>query len=142
MQRGVIAPQVDHDSRWWWEALAAEQLLLPRCDGCGRCFFPPQPTCPHCGNDSWQAVEASGRAVVYSWVVIHVALDATFAEDVPYTIVAAEFEEGPRVFGRLQNPDGVTAGEPLEAVFYKAGGTTFLGFERSGDAGDAIRQAD
>jgi uncharacterized protein len=138
VQHGFIDVPVDVDSRWWWDGLAENRLLLPRCETCGRHFFPPQPTCPHCGSDDWQPVESSGRAVVYSWVVVHLPLHPAFAEDVPYTIVAAEVDEGVRIFGRLRGGDTMVApGAPLAACFYEAGGRTMLGFELTDAEGGA-----
>lgn len=125
---GYVDVPVDADSAWWWEALAAQRLLVPSCGTCARAFFPPQPTCPQCGSRDVSRIECSGRATVYSWIVIHVALNPAFRDDVPYTIVAAELDEGPRLFGRLQNATEVGAGNALEACFYEVEGRTLLGF--------------
>jgi uncharacterized protein len=134
LQHGFVDIPVDDDSRWWWEAIAEERLLLPHCEACGRHFFPPQPTCPHCGSDRWHPHESSGRAIVYSWIVVHIPLHPAFKDDAPYTIVAAELEEGVRIFGRLKG-DGadVAPGAPLSPYFYEAGGRTMLGFELTAD---------
>jgi uncharacterized protein len=125
---GFVDVPVDADSVWWWDALAAHRLVVPACSNCGRTFFPPQPTCPHCGSQEWTQRECSGRATVYSWIDIHVALHPAFAHDVPYTIVAAELDEGVRLFGRLRDATEVGAGEALEACFYEVEGRTLLGF--------------
>jgi uncharacterized protein len=125
---GVIRPEVDADSAWWWEALAAGRLLLPRCERCATCFFPPMATCPHCGSTALTRLEATGRGMVYSWVVVHIALDPAFAGDVPYTVVAADLEEGPRLFGRLRDDRPATAGAPVETVVDLVEGIPVLGF--------------
>jgi uncharacterized OB-fold protein len=124
---GVIAPDVDVDSAWWWEALAGGRLLLPRCDDCAACFFPPLESCPRCGGRDLSRVESSGRGTVYSWVVVHVALDPAFAGDVPYTVVAVDLEEGPRLFGRWHGGEP-RAGVPVRAVVGNVAGTPVLGF--------------
>jgi uncharacterized OB-fold protein len=127
-QAGYIDVPPDEDSAWWWAAVGDERLLLPRCDSCERCFFPPQPTCPRCGSSSWQPVEASGRGRVYSWIVIHTALNPAFAGDVPYTILAVTLDEGVRIFGRLTDASPVVADDPVEACFYTVTGHPMLGF--------------
>lgn len=130
LQHGYIEIPVDHDSRWWWDAIAEERLLVPECEACGRCFFPPQPTCTYCGSDSWRAREASGKASVYTWVVVHLPLHPAFKNDAPYAIVAAELEEGVRILGRLNGDlDQIETGAPLAPYFYEAGGRTLVGFE-------------
>ena len=124
----AMPPDVDADSAWWWEALAAGRLLLPCCDGCATCFFPPMPTCPRCGASALSRVEASGRGAVYSWVVVHLALDPPFAGDVPYTVAAVDLEEGPRLFGRLRDDRPASAGAPVRAVVDQVNGTAVVGF--------------
>jgi uncharacterized OB-fold protein len=107
-----------HDSRWWHEALERGELLLPQCASCTQYRFPPMPSCPHCGAEgAGSPVPASGFGHVYSWVIIRMALDPQFASDVPYAIVAADLEEGPRVFGRfLGDEDVLAAGLPVRFV--------------------------
>jgi len=136
VQHGFIDIPVDDDSRWWWEAIDEQRLLLPRCDVCGRHFFPPQPTCTHCGSDRWHPAESTGRGTVYSWVVVHLPLHPAFKDDAPYTIVAAELEEGVRILGRLKNGGGdVAPGAALVARFYEVGGRTLLEFELADNDG-------
>lgn len=126
-QRGHLEPVVDVDSKPWWDGLAEGRLLLPRCLNCGRYWFPPSPTCPACGADHFEWASASGRGSLYSWVVVRRALHPAFADDVPYTVVAVDLDEGPRVLGRLLvgQPE---AGAQLEAVIFLVEGTPLLGF--------------
>jgi uncharacterized protein len=136
LQQGLIEVPVDSDSRWWWKAIGEGRLLLPHCQSCGRHFFPPQPTCPRCGSDRWQQAESRGSAVVYSWVVIHTPLHDAFAMDTPYVIVAAELDEGVRLFGRLGGDQSqLRAGAPLAPYFYKVRDQSLLGFELVDDDG-------
>jgi uncharacterized OB-fold protein len=129
MQVGYLAPPTDVDSRFWWEALADHRLLVPRCDECSKSFFPPQPTCPHCGAGSWTAVESSGEGAIYTWIVVNMSLEPAFATDVPYTIVVVELDEGARLFGRLVPGAEPSAGLRARPHYYEVEGTTFLGFE-------------
>jgi uncharacterized protein len=130
VQRAIVAPEPDLDSRWWWDSLAEGRLEVPKCCACGRCFFPPQPYCPHCGAADWERVEASGHGRIYSWVVAHTPFDPKFADEVPYPIVAVELEEGVRLFGRYRGPEGgIRADAEVRGFVYWVEGTPLLGFE-------------
>jgi uncharacterized protein len=100
-QMGLIPPIEDLDSAGWWRQFNAGNFVVPRCDACRDYFFPPLPTCPACGSDRVDLAEASGHGSIYSWVTVHRALSPEFDMDVPYTIVAVDLDEGPRLFGRL-----------------------------------------
>jgi uncharacterized OB-fold protein len=54
-------------------------------------------------------VDASGRGSVHSWTVAHHAFHPAFKNDLPYTLVTVDLEEGPRALGRLD----VSAGKKL-----------------------------
>jgi uncharacterized OB-fold protein len=129
-QNAVIAPDEDPDTAWWWDELRQGRLLMPRCEDAGHVFFPPSPACPHCGSSRVGRVEVSGRGRVYSWIVVHRALDPAYAGDVPYTVVTVTLDEGARVFGRIAN-GALEAGLPVQAVIYNVDGITLLGFERA-----------
>lgn len=128
---GQVAPDADADSAWWWDSLSGGDLALPRCLTCERCFFPPMPGCPHCGSASVGRTAASGRGRLYSWVVIHHALDPAFAGDVPATVVAVDLEEGARVAGRAEPGVTLEAGAEVEAFVYSVGGQALLGFRQA-----------
>jgi uncharacterized OB-fold protein len=101
-----IAPsfdiEYDADSEWWWRALFDGRFLLPRCDVAGHVYFPPAPFCPICGSRGFTPVDAAPTGQVYSWVVVHWAMDPDYAADVPYTLVAVDLDAGPRMIGRLR----------------------------------------
>jgi len=133
LTHAVVPPEIDLDSRGWWDALETGALEIPRCQGCGRGFFPPQPGCPHCGASSWQLAPSSGEGRLYSWVVIHHAFDPAFADDVPYVIAAVELD-GVRLIGRWLEGTLVSlqGGMPVVAAVYRAGEQALLGFQAAG----------
>ena len=45
------------------------RLLIQRCSQCQTLRHPPRPRCDKCGSYEWNALEASGRGTVYSFVV-------------------------------------------------------------------------
>jgi hypothetical protein len=125
---GSIPPDEDADSAWWWDSLRRGALMLPRCQDCKTHFFPPMPGCPHCGSTELGAEPASGRGTIYSWVVVHRALDPVFADDVPYTILTVDLDEGPRVFGRADEQVVPAAGVPVRFTPYRVGDEVLMGF--------------
>ena len=129
---GMIQPEIDEDSRWWWDALERDELRLPHCQTCDRSSFPPMPACPHCGSTELTSIEASGAGTVYSWVVVHHAFDPTFADDTPYTVLAVDVDEGARVLGRLLGSErAVHAGMRVHAEIERVQDTPRLGFHPS-----------
>jgi uncharacterized OB-fold protein len=130
LQRAVVLPEPDADTRWWWDALAAGRLELPSCRACGRKFFPAQPACPHCGSPDWDRIEAGGEGELYSWIVAHIAFDPRFAGEVPYTLLAVDLEEGVRLVGRYRGDAGELRPQMrLRALIYHVEGQALLGFE-------------
>jgi uncharacterized OB-fold protein len=96
----------DPDTQWWWEERARGHFTLPRCTAHGHVYFPPAPSCPECGEPGFESVDARPTGRIYSWVTVHIAFDSAFADLVPYTVVAVDLDDGPRMIGYL---DG---GEP------------------------------
>ncbi len=119
----------DADSAEWWDAIDRRKLLIPHCDNCGRSFFPSASHCPHCNSDQVTLVPSQGKGTVYSWVVVHRALDPAFADEVPYTVLTVELAEGVRLIGRQTAGPEPQPGSPVTASFYEAGGRVLLGFE-------------
>lgn len=119
---GFIEPEIDPDTKFFWDSVAENRLLLRHCDSCGRASLPPTVGCPYCASTAWHPVEAGGKGKLYSWVVCHRAMEPLFERDVPYTIVAVELEEGARLYGRLVNDDvELRDGMQMEVTFVDAG---------------------
>jgi uncharacterized OB-fold protein len=105
-----LAPVVDNWNRLFWEACGEGRLILQRCRGTGRCFFPPAPVSPFTGRPDWEWVEASGRGTLWSFVVFHQNYFAGMRDEMPYPVVMVKLEEGPYL---MTNLAGLTA-EQLE----------------------------
>jgi uncharacterized protein len=87
-------------------ALAEGRLTFQRCSQCANAWLPPRDFCPACLSGDWEWIQASGRAKVVSWVVYHRAYHPAFADRLPYNVVAAELEEGPRLITNVVGIDG------------------------------------
>ncbi|WP_190021741.1 Zn-ribbon domain-containing OB-fold protein [Streptomyces hiroshimensis] len=92
-------PEVDAFTRPYWEAAGRGRLLIRRCRaaGCGLAHHYPREFCPRCWSEDvvWEA--ASGRAVLYTWSVVHVNDLPPFGGRVPYTAAVVDLAEGPRM---------------------------------------------
>jgi uncharacterized OB-fold protein len=131
---GIIEPAIDADATTFWDGVASHRLLVPTCLACGTAFLPPLPCCPACQSELIEHVEAEGTGTLYSWVVMRRALDAAYADAVPYVVAAVELREGARLFARLVHvdidaPGALTAGMALQLVFVDIDGRPMWAFE-------------
>jgi len=53
------------------EGAGAKKLMLPRCNICGRFWFPPSQRCRHCLSADFAWRESRGEGRIYSFVVYH-----------------------------------------------------------------------
>lgn len=111
------APGMSDDTRFFWEGVKAGKLLVQRCKSCSTLRHPPGPTCPSCHSFEWDALEASGRGTVYSFVVMHYPEVAPF--DHPNPIALIELEEGTRLVAQLVGvqPGEIKIGQAVQVEF-------------------------
>jgi hypothetical protein len=115
----VIVPDIGEENARYWAAARAHRLELPHCSSCNQLFYPPRKRCPRCLGTALEWRHASGRASLYSWIVVHQVYDRSFESRVPYLTAVVELEEGPRLVTNLVNCDNAArrAGLPVQAVF-------------------------
>jgi uncharacterized protein len=130
MMHGYVEPVVDPDAAEFWAGIAERRLLIPTCSNCGNAFLPPLPCCPVCRSTQLAHVEASGDGTLYSWIVVHRALDPVFADDVPYVVATVALAEGARIFSRLVDVefDTLSAEMPLELTWIEPHGHPLWAF--------------
>jgi len=113
-------PVLDPESTPFWEATRAHKLKIVRCSDCGQVRFPPTSFCPNCNSAAHDWIEASGKATVFSWIVVrHPVPKDIYAMDVPYVVALVTLEEGVRMPTNIVgvDPDAVTAYMPLKVQF-------------------------
>jgi uncharacterized OB-fold protein/acyl dehydratase len=110
-------PAITQDNAFFFEGATQGKLLIQRCASCGRLRHPPRPMCGACRSLEWDTVEASGRGVVYSFVVNHHPQVAAF--DYPLVVALVELEEGTRLVSNILgvDPHEVHVGMPVEVEF-------------------------
>lgn len=71
-------------------------LMGSRCKACGYQTFPPRADCPECMDGAFEFAEYSGRGRVWTFTRIDAA-PTGFENDVPFTCVVVDLEEGGRL---------------------------------------------
>ncbi len=110
-------PAITHDNAFYWEGIARRELLIQKCSDCGHLRHPPGPACPHCHSLNWETVTASGKATLFSFVVMHQPRLPAF--DYPLPVLLVELEEGVRIVANgIDLPaDKLEIGMPLSLDF-------------------------
>ena len=114
-------PAVTEDGAPYWAAAREGRLELQRCSACKHWRFPPSVVCPKCLAFEHEWAPVSGRAVIYSFIVVHRPQHPGFAKDVPYNVALVELEEGPRMHTNVVEcaNEALRIGMPVEVVFEK-----------------------
>jgi uncharacterized OB-fold protein len=112
-------PAITDENREYWASAKAHALALPRCRSCKRFRYPPTTFCPYCLGDQSDWTPVSGRATVYSFIIMHQVYDQRFKDDVPYNVTAVELEEGPRLYTNLVQVanEEIRVGMPVTVVY-------------------------
>ncbi|HET9064131.1 MAG TPA: OB-fold domain-containing protein [Candidatus Binatia bacterium] len=112
----------------FWSAAKQGILVIQRCLRCGQHRFPAAERCSSCLAPELAWVEASGRGELFSFVVVHHALDPYFAERAPYLVADVKLEEGPHMTSTLIEclPAQARIGDALTVRFERVSDDLFL----------------
>jgi uncharacterized OB-fold protein len=112
-------PKPTPETFHFWEGCRNKKLLLQRCTGTGRAYFPPRPFSPYTGSRAIEIFEASGLAILYSYVIHHREVPGFHA---PYATAVVELKEGPRMMTNIvdcpQTPGALILDMALEVKFH------------------------
>lgn len=117
---GKPVPAPDAETAPFWDACKEHRLSVQKCRQCGTLRFPPNRICAECRSTEMDWVAVSGRATLYSWIVVrHPVPREVYADDVPYVVALVDLAEGPRMVSNLEGcePEDARDGMPLEVVF-------------------------
>lgn len=87
--------------------LARGDLLVQKCNDCGKLNMYPRHACPHCQSLSlgWQC--SGGRGVLHSFAVLRAGAPEGFESELPYALGIIKLDEGVQLLARLTpEPDG------------------------------------
>ncbi|GAB2577161.1 OB-fold domain-containing protein [Streptomyces capparidis] len=121
--RNHALPEPDAFSAPYWRAAAEGRLLLRRCADCGRPHHYPREHCPHCWSPHVHWEQATGRATLYTWSVVHRNDLPPFTSRLPYTAAVVDLAEGPRMMTEVISCEesALRVGMPLEVCFRREG---------------------
>lgn len=89
------------------EALKENKLLGLKCKGCGTITIPPKMVCRKCASPDMEVVELKGTGKIQTFTTCNVAPEGR-EDEVPYTILLVELDEGPWIMGNLTGIDPTT----------------------------------
>ena len=92
---GSINPDVH--TREYWEFCAKRELRFQKCRKCGAFRFPPLTGCRECGSTEVEWAAVAGRGRVFSYTIVHHPATPDVQKEVPYPVVAVEFDDAPGV---------------------------------------------
>lgn len=124
-----MLPEPTPETRHFWEGCKAGELRLQRCTACdGGSYFPPRPFCPKCGSRDVEVHKATGKGVLWSYV-INQRPRPDMGTD-PYAIAVVKLSEGPTMMTNIvncpQTPEALVLDMPLEVAFSEQSETISL----------------
>ena len=114
------------DFRTYSDALKKNKLLGLKCNSCGTVTCPPKMTCQECTDTDLEIVELKGNGKIVTFTTVNVA-SLGRENEVPYTIVMVELDEGPWIAGNLIDIDPGKIGMELIGREVKMGHKVFPG---------------
>ena len=118
------------------EALKQNKLLGLKCRDCGAITVPPNMVCRQCASPDMEVVELKGSGKIRTFTTVFVASEGR-EDEIPYTIVMVELDDGPWIMGNLEGIDPKEASMELVGKKVKMGNKVFPGDKYS--AGEGAR---
>ena len=116
-----MLPEPTPETRHFWDGCKEGELRLQRCTACKQTYFPPRAFCPKCASREVEVYAASGRGVLWSYVINHRPRPDMGTE--PYAIAVVKLEEGPTMMTNIvdcpQTPEALQLDMPLKVSFAK-----------------------
>jgi uncharacterized OB-fold protein len=118
------------------EALKQNRLLGLKCKSCGAITVPPKMVCRQCASPDMEIIELKGSGKIRTFTTVFVAAEGR-EDEVPYTIVMVELDDGPWIMGNLEGIDPEETSMELIGKKVKMGNKVFPGDKYS--AGESAR---
>ena len=115
-------PKPQPESDFYWEKAKEHELWLRKCNSCNKAYFYPRDISPCCFSKDTVWIQASGKATLYTYGIVHRVPHPGFAQEVPFVTALVELQEGPRMPTNIVGIDNVDPvqlqiGMPLEVAF-------------------------
>ena len=116
-------PEPDEASMPFFEGAKQGRLMIRQCTSCQEFLAPERVICTNCLSEALEWVQASGRATLHTFGIMHQRYHPGFAAELPYNVAVVELEEGPRLNTNLvgiANED-IRVGMDVTATFERQG---------------------
>jgi len=118
------------EEQQFWDHCRAKRLAFRTCRACGHSHNPPLCICPKCQSDDLDWRTAQGKALLYSYTIVHHVVHEAVADYVPYIVIVVRFPEM-NDLRFVSNIIGVTAADleiemPLSLTWEAYGTDMFL----------------
>ncbi len=125
---------ITHDNAAHYRGRLRRELLLNRCDDCGRWHAPAKPICPDCWSPRVSAHPVSGDGVIFMAIFLHRGPAAEGVDyRMPYPVVTIELaeQEGLRFTSTVVGADNddIRIGVPVRLAWAQRGGSPMPVFE-------------
>jgi len=121
--RSKPLPHPTPETQPFWDGTRDGRLMIMHCNACAHDYFYPRPYCPSCFSKDTAWKQATGKAKLHTYMIIHRAAPG-FESEAPYVVGVVELEEGPRMMTNIvdiePDPATLTVDMPLEVAFDKA----------------------
>jgi len=97
--RKLRAPEINPETKPFWDAAGQGKLLIKRCTACGEAHYYPRTICPFCGSSETVWETASGKGVIYSHSTMRRGPNA------PFTLAYVTLDEGPSMLTNITDCD-------------------------------------
>lgn len=97
--RKFRAPDVNPESKAFWDAANEGKFLLKHCNGCGETHYYPRSICPLCGSDKTEWIESKGVGEIYTLSTMRRGPNA------PYTLAWVTLDDGPAIVTNIDTDD-------------------------------------
>ncbi len=111
----------------WTQGQAA--LRYQQCEACEAIWYFNRDFCPQCGSRQVRACMASGRGMVHAVSVVRRAPSRDLQDQVPYTLVLVDAQEGFRLMAH--GDAGLTIGDAVQVEFRRFAGSLIPHFRSS-----------
>ena len=121
--------KIDKDSRNFWEGAKQNKLMIQKSKKSGLCFLYSIGHSNVLANEDYEWIEASGKGVIYSYTVSHIAGGSKYYLDkVPYVIGSVLLAENVRVTSNIitNNIGNVEIGKNVKVVFKRLNNDIFF----------------
>ena len=116
--RKLRAPEINPETKPFWDAAEQGQLLIKRCTACSEAHYYPRTICPFCGSPETIWEISAGLGEIYTLSTLRRGAGA------PFTLAYVTLGEGPTMVTNITDcdPETVVIGQRVKLRFVASDG--------------------